>query len=37
LKNNWESRIDDQIALFIEKLNEFAQAGREVIISDKVA
>ncbi|KAK7739789.1 hypothetical protein SLS62_011231 [Diatrype stigma] len=37
LKKNWEQRIDELISLFLEKMSEFAQAGEDVIISDKVA
>ena len=37
LKNAWESRFDDQISLFIRKMNEHAEAKRTICISDKVA
>lgn len=37
LKNTWESRFDDQVNLFIKRMNEHAAAGRKVCLSDKVA
>lgn len=37
LKNTWEPRFDDQVSLFVEKMNEHAAAGRRVCLSDKVA
>jgi hypothetical protein len=37
LKNAWESRFDDQVNLFIEKMREHATAKRTVCLSDKVA
>ncbi|EDU41835.1 CypX Cytochrome P450 [Pyrenophora tritici-repentis] len=37
LKNAWESRFDDQVSLFIKKMNEHAEANRTICISDKVA
>jgi hypothetical protein len=37
LKNTWESRFDDQVNLFIEKMHEHAAAKRTLVLSDKVA
>ncbi|KAF2876442.1 cytochrome P450 [Massariosphaeria phaeospora] len=37
LKNTWESRFDDQVNLFIKRMNEHAAAKRLVCLSDKVA
>ncbi|KAI0471644.1 cytochrome P450 [Xylariaceae sp. FL0804] len=37
LKNKWESRLDELIVLFTEKMNELASAGEEVVLCDKVA
>jgi cytochrome P450 len=37
LKNTWEPRFDDQVMLFVKKMNEHATAGRVVCVSDKVA
>lgn len=37
LKNAWESRFDDQINLFVEKMQEHAAAHRTICLSDKVA
>jgi cytochrome P450 len=37
LKNTWETRFDDQVRLFIEKMREHAAAQRTVVLSDKVA
>ena len=36
LKNAWESRFDDQVMLFIEKMQEHAATKRIVCLSDKV-
>lgn len=37
LKKNWESRFDDQIRLFVDKMTDFAKQGDAVVLSDKVA
>ena len=37
LKKTWESRFDDQINLFVNKMNEHAAAKRTICLSDKVA
>lgn len=37
LKNTWEPRFDARIRLFVAKMNEHAEAGRTVCLSDKVA
>lgn len=37
LKNSWESRIDDQVQLFVEKMTKRAEKKDKVILSDKVA
>ncbi|KAH8591657.1 cytochrome P450 [Bisporella sp. PMI_857] len=37
LKNPWETRIDDQISLFVQKMNERAVTRETVCLSDKVA
>jgi cytochrome P450 len=37
LKNTWENRFDDQVSLFVEKMDEHAVAGRSLCLSDKVA
>jgi hypothetical protein len=37
LKKTWESRFDEQVGLFIAKMNEHAAAKRVVCLSDKVA
>jgi hypothetical protein len=37
LKNEWEPRIDDQVQLFVEKMNEHATAKDKICLSDKVA
>lgn len=37
LKNTWESRFDDQVTLFIEKMHEHSAAGQTICLSDKVA
>lgn len=37
LMNTWESRFDEQVSLFIQKMHEHATAKRIVCISDKVA
>lgn len=37
LKKTWESRFDEQVNLFIEKMHEHAVAQRSVCLSDKVA
>jgi len=37
LKNSWESRFDDQVRLFINKMDGHAAAGRIICVSDKVA
>ncbi|KAF1996048.1 cytochrome P450 [Amniculicola lignicola CBS 123094] len=37
LKNTWEKRFDDQVNLFVAKMEEHASANREVCLSDKVA
>ncbi|KAI8251615.1 hypothetical protein K4K58_008676 [Colletotrichum sp. SAR11_239] len=37
LKNNWESRFDSHIQLFISRMSDFARNNEPVILSDKVA
>ncbi|KAI8238809.1 hypothetical protein K4K53_004363, partial [Colletotrichum sp. SAR 10_77] len=37
LKNNWESRFDAHIQLFISRMSDFARNNEPVILSDKVA
>ncbi|KAK8026351.1 cytochrome P450 monooxygenase-like protein [Apiospora marii] len=37
LKKNWESRFDDQIRLFVDKMTELAEREEVVELSDKVA
>lgn len=37
LKNEWESRIDNQVSLFVRKMNERAETYERVCLSDKVA
>ncbi|KAK8090472.1 cytochrome P450 monooxygenase [Apiospora hydei] len=37
LKKNWESRIDDQVRLFVDKMTEFAERKEAVMLCDKVA
>jgi hypothetical protein len=37
LKNSWEGRVDDQVQLFINKMNQRAQAQQTVVLCDKVA
>ena len=37
LKNDWESRIDDQVRLFVDKMTENAENGAEVVLCDKLA
>ncbi|KAH8719148.1 cytochrome P450 monooxygenase [Phaeosphaeriaceae sp. PMI808] len=37
LKNTWEARFDDQIKLFIQKMDEHVAARRTICLSDKVA
>ncbi|EOA80982.1 uncharacterized protein SETTUDRAFT_124398 [Exserohilum turcica Et28A] len=37
LKNEWESRFDDHISLFIQKFHEHAEANRTICLSDKVS
>lgn len=37
LKNNWETRFDDQVMLFVRKMQEHMVAQRPVCLSDKVA
>jgi hypothetical protein len=37
LKNSWEPRIDDQVSLFVRKMNERAEIHDKVCLSDKVA
>ncbi|KAF2475031.1 cytochrome P450 [Lindgomyces ingoldianus] len=37
LKNTWEQRFDDQVNLFVKRMNEHAAAKRTVCLSDKVA
>jgi hypothetical protein len=37
LKKTWESRFDNQVGLFIEKMREHANAKRTLVLSDKVA
>ncbi|KAK7952829.1 uncharacterized protein PG986_008557 [Apiospora aurea] len=37
LKKNWESRIDDQVRLFVDKMTEFAERKEAVLLCDKVA
>ena len=37
LKNSWETRFDDQVNLFVDKMREHASEKRTVCLSDKVA
>ncbi|CZR58264.1 related to pisatin demethylase / cytochrome P450 monooxygenase [Phialocephala subalpina] len=37
LKKSWESRIDDQVSLFVRKMNQRAETHEKVCLSDKVA
>lgn len=37
LKNTWETRFDDQVNLFVQKMKEHAAAKRVICLSDKVA
>jgi cytochrome P450 len=37
LKNEWESRIDELVVLFVQEMRKHAAAGRVVCLSDKVA
>jgi hypothetical protein len=37
LMNTWETRFDDQVRLFVDKMREHAVAKRTICLSDKVA
>jgi hypothetical protein len=37
LKKTWESRFDDHVRLFMDKMREHASMRRQIILSDKVA